>query len=779
MQHKCLCVHTCSCLDEAYHNCLACPGIQVERRAADGGITVQEFVKLIGSVESRSRKTIVATALCGVIGAYAPTAIAQDDAALEEIVVTGQKRNESLQDIAVAVTVLSGEDLEKQGIQRLDDVQLVTPGLSITDAGLTQSVNIRGIGLASGSPNAANGVATYVDGVFQPPIVTTTSFYDIASVEVFRGPQGTFVGSNSTGGAIFINSRNPTLGGLDGYVQAEYGNNSRVGLEGAVNVPLSDTVAIRGAMNYRSRDSFYTNSPGLDAPAELDEKNGRVGLYWEATPKFSVLLKAEAADKSTGGYAYRPIEGTLYAPFRTNDIYTLNYSDATRNDEEAQQYTARLEYVTDGGVTLRSVSGFQNKEIWNFYDSDGTNAETLPRNTADQYVQEEVWTQEVNVLSPEDQPLRWIAGGYYQRNEILVDISNNPADLVHIDIDIQNEKTTTGLFGQVTYDFSEQLSVDAGLRYSTYEVTGTGAVTLTLPPPPDGPGPIVVGDPGGQEDDDQVTGKLALNWRPNEDHLFYVFYAKGYKSGGIASPTTTFAPETVDDYEAGWKGTLAGGAITTQVGAFYYDYKNFQLDVIDITTGQNSLINLTDATVTGVEAQIQADLGSLRVNGGFAYTDSDLAGTDFVDTRAVANDYPGVTAPQCPPGQPSTPPLCLDYGPYILSTDGGSNLYSPELTFNVGAEYVFELGNGMTLTPRLNYSYIDDRYTYIAYDPVRDRLPAYDWVNATVTLNMGRFLVELWGTNLTDEEYSTGQGGVNEYYGAPREYGLRAKMVFE
>ena len=728
------------------------------------------------TLNSTKWAAMTALSLIWTAPAFAQSANGEEVASENEIVVTGQKRDENLQDVPSAVSVLSGDALADQAIGQLDDLQTATPGLSITDSGLTQSVNIRGIGLASGSPNAANGVATYFDGVFQPPIVSTNSFYDIGSIEVFRGPQGTFVGSNSTGGAIFINSRNPELGNFNGYFQGELGSFDRAGMEGALNIPLGDTLAIRVAGNYRTRDSFYSNSNGLRAPGNLDEQSGRVGLLWEPSDQFSALLKAEVADKSTGGYAYRPIVGTRYASARTNDIYTLNYDDETRNDEQAQQYTARLEYVTSGGITVRSVSGYQNKEINNFYDSDGTNANTAlqPRSNQSQFVRERVWTQELNIISPDDQPLRWIMGGYYQKNRILVDISVNPAAFIAPDIDIKNKKITTGLFAQVSYDVTPQLSIDVGARYSKYKVDAAGQVRLRTIN-------VVIGDPGGHEKDDQLTGKFALNWKPNDNHLVYAFVAKGYKSGGIQSPTTTFKPETVIDYELGWKGTFADGAVTTQLGAFYYDYKNFQLDALNPASGLSSLINLTDATVKGLEGQLQGQFGGLRIFGGFAYTDSSLASTRFVDTRAVAFVYPGFSnVPPCAAGQtpsPTPPYNCIVYNDFVSDTGGGANLYSPKWTYNLGAEYRLELGD-LAIIPRVNYSHLGSRYTYIGYDPVRDRLPAYDLINASIGFESGRFGFDVWATNLTKEEYISGQNDTNEFYGAPREYGVRMSVDF-
>lgn len=709
-------------------------------------------------------------ALAQQSGSGSPAA-SNDETSVETIVVTSQKRDVTLQKVAAAATVLGGSSLQQRGIARMDDLQTAVPSLSITDAGLTQSVNIRGVGLASGSPNAANGVATYVDGVFQPPIVSTNSFYDIRSVEVFRGPQGTFVGSNSTGGAIFINSRDPELGKYGGYLEGELGNYGLGGVNGAINLGVSNTLAIRFAGIYRNRDSYYKRLDGATPPAYLDEQGGRLGIKWDPSDNFRVLLKGEIDRKSTGGYAYRPILSSVYAPYRTNDIYTLDYNSPTRNNEKNDQYTAKLEYETAGGVTLRSISGYQNKRIYNLYDSDGT---SVASDTENQFVQEREWSQEVNLISPDTGVITWIAGGYFQRNRIDVAIINDEVAPVHVKIDIGNKKTTTGLFGQMTYQFSPQFKLDVGARYSGYTVDGWGGVYLITP----APDPVFLANPGGHEHDSQLTGKIALNWTPNRNTLVYAFVAKGYKSGGIQTPTTGFSPEKVIDYELGWKGTFLNGAVTTQFDGFYYSYDNFQLDAINAMTGQSSVINLTDATIKGLEGQVQAHLGGFQLSGGFGYTDSSLASVDFVDIRAVGDQFPGVSnAPQCPAGEPSNPPGCLDYSPFIHSTAGGPNLFSPKWTWNLNASYALRFGS-MKVVPQVSLAHVGSRWTYIAYDPVRDRLPAYTLLNANIAFDLGRYSLSLWATNITKKRYTTGQSNTNEFYGAPRQYGLRAKVQF-
>jgi iron complex outermembrane recepter protein len=224
-----------------------------------------------------------------------------DAGVLQEIVVTSQRRVENLQDVPIAATALDADAIESKAVMQLADLQAAAPSLSITNAGQTQSVNIRGIGLASNSPNATAGVATYVDGLFQPPIVQFNSFYDLRGIEVLRGPQGTLVGTNSTGGAIFINSMNPELAESSGYARIGVGNYHAMEAEGAVNLPLADTLAMRVAGFHKERDSFYRDVGPFDNQAgRLDETGGRIGLLFQPG-SFSALAKLQLNDQQTGG----------------------------------------------------------------------------------------------------------------------------------------------------------------------------------------------------------------------------------------------------------------------------------------------------------------------------------------------------------------------------------------------------------------------------------------------------------------------------------------------
>jgi iron complex outermembrane receptor protein len=230
------------------------------------------------------------------------------------------------------------------------------------------------------------------------------------------------------------------------------------------------------------------------------------------------------------------------------------------------------------------------------------------------------------------------------------------------------------------------------------------------------------------------------------------------------------------DYEAGWKATLLDGHLRTNVGAFAYDYKNFQIDGFDTTTGQSGVINIPNAKLHGLELQMQGKFGGFGFDMGYAYLSSKLGNSSFVNRRAIP---PGVNVPQCQPGQqPGNPATCFDFTPYLASSDGKPMLYSPENTFNAGVDYTFKLAGNATLRPRLNYAYVDSQWAYILYSPQTDLLPSHSLLSAQLTLVKGAWLLEAYGTNLADRTFVTGQSGNNQIYNAPREYGLRGSIKF-
>jgi iron complex outermembrane recepter protein len=722
---------------------------------------------------SASLLSVTAAPVCAQDAA--PADAAADDSTPEEIIVTAQRRSENAQKISTAITVLSGDKLAESGVAVARDLQNVAPSITITKAGITESVNIRGIGLSSGSPNVANGVATYVDGLFQPPITTGFELYDIQNIEVLRGPQGTLVGSNSTGGAVFINSKRPELGVTGGNLNFDVGSYKNLRVDGAFNVPIGANFAIRFATNQHTRDSYY-NDTGVNnnKPDSLKEHDERLAALYESGP-LSVYVKAELAQRQTGGYAYQPIAFTQFnnpgAPGATGIPYQLNYDSKTSVSEKAFNTAAEIKYETAGGTILRSLTGYQNKRFFANIDLDATSllGPVGRPQFQDQKVQEKVYTQEINIISPTTGAFNYVLGGYYQHN--LIDVLLNITGTAPFPIVPQlfTNKTNYAGFAQGNYNLSDQFEVQAGVRYNHFKVVGKGAVYLGGLPPAN----FAAIPQTGTYTDEALTGKVSFNFKPDSKNLFYVFAARGYKPGGLNPPGRTFNKETVMDYEIGWKSSFFDNHIRTQLGAFYNKYKNFQIDATNPVSGTNSVINVPgSSTIKGLEGQIQAKLGGLSLNAGAAYVDSKL-GTVTVVNRWI----PGATAslPLCTGG--AVFPSCFDYPAAAVTGGGGRNLLSPKWTWNASASYKFELSDDVSIEPRINYSHVGSQFAYITYAP-QDLIKSHRLVSASVALTVQQLKLDFYVNNLTKEFYQTGITGSNQFFGAPREFGVRLGAKF-
>jgi iron complex outermembrane recepter protein len=716
------------------------------------------------------------------------------DHGLQQVLISAQRRDENLQRVPIAATVVQGSDLEGKAVSQLDDLQYASPSLSIGNAGIANAVNIRGVGLASGSPAVANGVAVYVDGLFQTPTIYSNQFYDIADVEILRGPQGTLVGTNSTGGAIFINSRSPKIGATEGYVEVGRGNYAAWSAQGAVNLAVNEMLALRIAGEFTQHESYYHSfGPAYTDAGSLYEKGVRLGLLFKPGA-FQALGKLEYVDRDTGGYAATPVAGTKYAPFAPTDPFLLAYdTPANLNHERELTVNLELRYPLAHGLTLRSQSGFIDKPVHNFEDYDGTavNTPAAPRLTYDQHVRGQHWTQEINLLSPQTDRYNWVAGGYFARTNINVNIyetgTTGPQGPTLYLYNPQR-KTTTGWFGQLNFKLSDRWESQTGIRYSTYSATGRGFSSLELPGAMCAPAQLPeapwngcqVGSTAGAESDSRVTGKVALNYAPSDAHLLYALIARGYKPGGFNSPSAPFGPETVWDYEAGWKSSLLDSHIRTQLGAFHYRYQNFQFQQLQLSTGVVGVTNLPTATIDGVEASLQSRLAQWGIDASLAYVHSKLPSTrPFVNNHLLPPSASNL--PQCPTGEGSST-SCFDYTPYLTSAASGPTLYAPQWTYNAGVQYEIGFSNGTRLTPRLNYAYLGGQFTSLTYSRVTDYLPAHGLLAALLTLRIPHnWTIEGYATNLTNKVYRTGEGlnsGNYYFYGAPRQYGVRATYDF-
>ena len=684
-----------------------------------------------------------------------------------EVVVTAERRTVNLQKAPVAATVLSGADLTKKGVVSVDQLQFVSPDLTVTDFGQGNLFNIRGIGRSNGDSTVQSGVVTYRDGVATfPGYFQSEPYYDIANVEILRGPQGTFAGQNATGGAIFITEADPSLSaGYHGYLQAQYGNYNDIGVQGAVNIPISDTLALRVAENTEYRDSFYTITGNhIGDPGKLAENSARISLLWEPTSHFKLVLKADSNDVSNGGYATSPVNST-------ENLFHIGDNAYNEARDDFGRIVLNMAYTFDNGMVLRSISGYQKGTSTAALDLDGTDtAGEFGRDRGD----EDIYSEEVNLLSPDTGPLSWIVGAYYQ-----YDLTTFPTgDFYTVDpigggideritLNGANPETSKAVFGQVSYKITPALQLQVGLRYTDFTQQNNDVAGVyedfgdTSSAPPNQLGALLVESQHQSEEDSKLTGKIGLNWTLDRDNFLFAFVATGHKGGGINAPNvdglspTIFKPEDVTDYELGWKSTQFDGHLRTQLDGFYSSYTNFQVNIQDPTTPNIAeLYNVPSPTkIYGVEGSAQAVFGALSFDAGASYLHSELGAFTAINPNAT----------------PLVP----------VNLTGRPTSYAPAFTANIGGQYIFHLANDVTLTPRVDYSHTDADWATLFEDAATgDRLPARDIINAQVSLAHDGWLLTAYSTNLSNQEYVAAVSFPLRYAGPPRQYGIRLRKDF-
>lgn len=680
-------------------------------------------------------------------------------AGIEEIIVTAERRNADLMSSSLAASVLSERDLEARQIVNLDSLQFNTPALSVSNFGQANLLNIRGIGRTEVVTQSAAGVPIYRDGVatFNAYFASAEPYFDVSNIQVLRGPQGTFAGQNSTGGAIFVSTKDPELAEFGGYGQLQVGSDDQLAARFAVNVPLSDTVALRFAGDGERRDSFFDYSgPFTGHPGELERAAGRVGLLWAPTSSFSAVVKVDYDYVDSGANTYAPVASP-------NDLYDVSSNADLYAEDSFVRATANLNYTFGNGLVLRSITGYQDGETEQGSDSDGTD---IGFNTLEYRATEEIVSQEFNLISPDDRRFQYVLGAYYSESTVHLPSFVIAAPPLLISLTSELKRENSAAFANVSFAITPKLQVELGGRYNRATVDQDLLTDLSFGGFPIGsvPGPTTL------PDDDKFTGKAGLSYQINDDHYIFGFVSSGYKNSGLNTSVfaqPSFEGETVVAYEAGYKARLLDHRLSAQINVYHYEYENYQMTQYDVTSNQAVISNVPgDSQSDGVELQLNGNFGATAFNLAAAYADSELPRFFTFDPRFP----PSPGSPACPPGGPSTSAQCLDLT--------GSGLpYQPQWTFSAGAQHRFDTGIG-SFTPRVDVAYIDDQYTTVFRKPVLDNLDERTVVNAQIAWHKGEWVTTLFATNVLDEEYIAAKLSGLRVAGLPRQVGLRVYRGF-
>ena len=770
----------------------------------------------------------------GIAALLPVTALAQSNTFEDEIIVTAQKREQSLQDVPIAVSAFSGEMLQEQGIISTVDLQDITPNLRIQQnfGNGVPNYSIRGVGsLTDVSTTSSSPVAIHVNEVAHPyPVTSTNLLFDLDRIEVLRGPQGDLFGLNTTGGTINFVTSKPT-DTFEASILGEYGSWDRYKLEGFVSGPIAENVRGRLAASFNKRDSGWQRNVDTGQKHGAFEKLGVRGtLAADLSDVFDVELEGHYTRDDSDAAGNRLITtatGTRFFDLTTfvpTDFITpyANYEDIGFSldsiffpgrtpfiDHEGYGGTLRINYDL-GGMTLTSVSGYEKFDRLEFLDHDGTLLKL-----SDQIFESDLegWSTELRLASNTDGPFSWIVGGNYAtdkldqltifeiQDEIILEFPGVGGQAPKQDRDVW------AIFGHAEYAFDNGLTLIGGLRWTEEERKqtnrgtfrfgdGNDLIGLLLPSFQVGPTIFDQGDlltdvivgrpvpPGGSFsssiDASDWSGKLSLNY-DTDNWLLYGSVARGFKSGGFGdnaqSVSEGLAPyneETLIAYEVGAKGKLFDNRLRLNTAIFYYDYQDQQ--VAD---------SLVDPLFGNLVAQVNApksEVYGFEIEGLWHLSDNFTLAQNIGYSKGKFKEFLAVDEAAVNAAGPPFMPVFVDFA--------GENIGFPELQLNGSATYEFPISgfeSGMTGKIVLDYSHESrERGTadYIGFvDPSETgplALDAYTLVNGRISIaKEDDWELTLFGNNLFDTEYLQFRGFFDSAYveasGQPRSWGVRFK----
>ncbi|GAB5452124.1 MAG: TonB-dependent receptor [Halioglobus sp.] len=788
-----------------------------------------------------SQRSTMASAVAAALALGVPGAVSAQVGMLEEVIVTAQKREQSLQDVPVAVSAFTGEMLTQSGVKDMFDLQVNAPSLIVgqSQTSTTTTFQIRGVFTSSQNFGLEPSVGLYVDGVYRARQGSMiNNLVDVASVEVLRGPQGTLFGRNTPAGAIQINSAEPDFEG-SGFVEATGGDYNLFGLSGAKSFTvIDDVLAVRATGFYMERDG-YVDWLGLDGASESDAINdkdrwgGRLQALYTPTDSLTMRFIVDHSEVSetccaVGSWKnnFFPQDGgTLPPQFNAfpngptdqfvdqfggtvldqNDFYDYRVTAARkpRSENEDEGVSLRVDWETDLFL-VTSITAYRTHDSYDDADILFTDLDGAYRiNDAEQ----EQFTQEIQFTGEADR-LNYVVGLFYYKQ----DLDNDRSTLVGEDVteialgednnlfiggtgsrDINTqEHESYAIFGQADYNLTDDLVLTAGLRWTYEDKDMSNTFTQDFPLVGGNPGdnfgftlfdPLVP-TPDLQEDfdDDQVTGTIKLSWFMTNDIMLYGSYATGYKSGGINTDRIDPIFDPVfgaEDSESFELGMKAEFPDQAlRLNVALHKTDTNDLQTVSFQGGGFTLANAGTAETYGGEVDLSW-LATENTTLTFAYAYNHGEYADF-------EDGPCWTGAPWHTGQPDPG----DPDPSDLNTacdrSGGDLSGNPENVVVMTGNQDFYLSDALGGFVYLEYIWTDDRMTDVNNDPEK-YAGSYGLFNMRAGLRYEPWdaVVTLWGRNLTDEDYTNTiadapaqTGRYIGYYNEPRTWGVTLRKDF-
>lgn len=749
---------------------------------------------------------------------------AQEDAyMLEEVIITAQKREESLQDVPISVSAVGGEKLAEAGIEKIADLVAYVPNIHMTESGLTTEMRVRGIGTGN-NPGFEQSVGQYIDGIYYGRAqLIRVPFLDLERVEVLRGPQGILFGKNSIAGALNMTSAKPTED-----FEAEIGvayepryNQRELNL--MVSGPLTDS--LRGRIAYRAnKEDGYVDNTFLDKDGpDRDEEAIRVTLGWDVNDDLEMTFKAErdtfdvrgrqieivqddpntTAHPLFGGRTYSEIGQVFYgAPgFEDNLDFDRQSNTEDSSENEVYNYTVTANYGL-GGNTLTLVSGWTGYEFDEVCDCDFIPINFFYAPIGEEYDQ---FSQEIRLTSPGGETVDWIAGIFYQKSELetegaLIWPTDSPGNQVlganstyggtAAQRTNDQESEAWAVFAQATWNISEQWRVSLGARYTEEDKEAERNVTIV---------DVTTGDPltmadvntgvysagvglitvpylalwssqlgfanhalEGKRSESAFTPTVNVQYDLTPDVMLYASASTGFKSGGFDTRANTDASFEFEEEEA--TSYEVGAKTAFADGAAELNIAYYYTEYDNLQTSQfDGKVGFTVGNAKESVVQgLELDGRWLLTEGltlSYAMSYLDFEYKDFRN----GNCYQG----QVPDGDVVDGVALCDY-------TGKSGGYAPKKTGNLGLDYIYQLNDAVDLRATLDLQYMDNHNVHTNLDP-QYNIDAYTTVNFRIGLSADNWKLALLGKNLTDEDVLTFAADVplsGSIFGARSRYGF-------
>lgn len=760
-----------------------------------------EYITVQGDnrMKTLPTKTLLASALLLATTGQA-SAQSESTLMLEEIIVTAQKREQSVQDIPIAITAFDKATIERQRITKVTDISLYAPNVEIVDTPTNTTaatIAIRGASQINPAITWENSVGIYLDGVFiGKNLGAVFNVVELERVEVLRGPQGTLYGKNTVGGALNLITRKPS-GEFGGTMTAEAGNEGYWSARANVDTPEWAGLKASITLYKEERDGFADNKPDpigntFAAPPsgdefqDVDQQAARVALLWDVNDSISAGYTFDYSDQDNnprlGQLTQTSANSFLSAPaFLQQDAYLTQddkRADKGSNDwaveEKAESYGHALDISWSGeNISVRSITAYRELDFNDLIDIDGSPVDIFHSGRDVDY---DAFSQELQLTGSLNN-LDYVLGAYYfDENADVI----NPISFFGVfsvptaDNAYGLDNNSIAVFGQADWRpamFNDRLTVTAGVRWTEEDKDQYISHTATAVEPA-----------FAASDDDtfnNTSPSIALSWAFTDNINGYVRYAKGWKSGGFNGEASSEAKfreayddEEVDAYELGVKSLLMDGRLQLNAAAFYNDITDFQLSVFEGAAAASLVANVPEFETKGFELEtVVLVTEDLRFNLAYGYLDSDY------------KKFPKSFT--------------------LFDKDEAGVPYAPENTFTLGADWTIARTNYGIWDMHVDFNYTDEYVPYIDPDQVEtSSIDDRTLMNARLALSEipvpgdGTLLVALWGQNITDEEYrintipfggvdqrvdpngGSGVGWTTSYFGAPRTYGVELTYSF-